>query len=95
MKIVDGENPLDATWIHPESYQTALALLEKFEMTVDDLRSEEQRAKLGEKTKDADVAALAKELGVGPRASRYPFGTGNAVRILVRRIVSIFKSLIK
>ncbi len=68
MKIVDGENPLDATWIHPESYQTALALLEKFEMTVDDLRSEEQRAKLGEKTKDADVAALAKELGVGPLA---------------------------
>ena len=25
LKIEDGENPLDATWIHPESYEVATA----------------------------------------------------------------------
>jgi len=29
LKIVDGENPLDATWIHPESYEVATRLLQK------------------------------------------------------------------
>lgn len=29
LKIIGGENPLDATWIHPESYATARRVLEK------------------------------------------------------------------
>ncbi len=29
LKIIGGENPLDATWIHPESYATARLVLEK------------------------------------------------------------------
>ena len=29
LKIVAGENPLDATWIHPENYEAAEKLLAK------------------------------------------------------------------
>ncbi|MBI1248541.1 S1 RNA-binding domain-containing protein [bacterium] len=29
LKVVPAENPLDATWIHPESYEVATSLLEK------------------------------------------------------------------
>jgi uncharacterized protein len=29
LKIIGGENPLDATWIHPESYETARKVLDK------------------------------------------------------------------
>ncbi len=29
LKIIGGENPLDATWIHPESYATARLVLQK------------------------------------------------------------------
>jgi uncharacterized protein len=29
LKIIGGENPLDATWIHPESYATARQVLQK------------------------------------------------------------------
>ena len=29
MRILDGDNPLDATSVHPESYDAALKLLEK------------------------------------------------------------------
>ncbi len=37
LKISDGDNPLDATWIHPESYDAAGRLLDSLEITVSDL----------------------------------------------------------
>lgn len=37
LKITDGDNPLDATWIHPESYDTALRVLEKLGSNVNEL----------------------------------------------------------
>jgi protein Tex len=39
LKISDGDEPLDATWIHPESYQTAERLLETSGVSVDALQS--------------------------------------------------------
>lgn len=37
LKILGGENPLDATWIHPESYDIARRVLEKLGCDVADL----------------------------------------------------------
>ena len=37
LKIASGGNPLDATWIHPESYPTALRVLERLESSVAEL----------------------------------------------------------
>ncbi len=38
MRITDGDNPLDATSVHPESYGAAEQLLEKLGLSMDDLK---------------------------------------------------------
>jgi len=37
LKITDGENPLDTTWIHPESFDVAQRVLEKLGSSPDEL----------------------------------------------------------
>ncbi|MCI9072936.1 MAG: RNA-binding transcriptional accessory protein [Lachnospiraceae bacterium] len=44
MRILDGENPLDATSVHPESYEAALKLLDKLGLTMDDVREAQKKA---------------------------------------------------
>ena len=39
LRISDGENPLDATSVHPESYQATGRLLEKLGYQKSDLKS--------------------------------------------------------
>ncbi|PQO26443.1 Tex-like N-terminal domain-containing protein [Blastopirellula marina] len=39
LKIRDGENPLDTTWIHPESYEVAEKVLAKLDATLDQVRT--------------------------------------------------------
>lgn len=39
LKISNGDNPLDATWIHPESYAAACRVLEKLNIPLADLGS--------------------------------------------------------
>ncbi len=66
LKITKGDNPLDGSWIHPESYDVALRVLDRLGCQVDDLRSREQLKAISEKVVAAvDAAALAKELEVG------------------------------
>ena len=38
MRIQGGDNPLDATSVHPESYEAAGQLLEKLDMTMDEVK---------------------------------------------------------
>jgi protein Tex len=65
LKIGGGENPLDATWIHPESYDSARSVLEKVGGSVAELASKESVAELAEKTSAVNVNELSTELGVG------------------------------
>jgi uncharacterized protein len=44
MRITDGDNPLDATSVHPESYEAALNLLEKLNISMDDLKEIQKNA---------------------------------------------------
>jgi uncharacterized protein len=44
MRIVDGDNPLDATSVHPESYKATKKLLEKLELTMDDISVIQKKA---------------------------------------------------
>jgi protein Tex len=37
LKVIGGENPLDATWIHPESYEIARRVLDKMGLDVAEL----------------------------------------------------------
>jgi uncharacterized protein len=44
MRIIDGDNPLDATSVHPESYGAAEQLLEKLGLSMDDLKELQKKA---------------------------------------------------
>ncbi len=44
LRILDGENPLDATSVHPESYQAAMQLLDKLGLTMEDVREAQKKA---------------------------------------------------
>ncbi len=44
LRIADGENPLDATSVHPESYEATLKLMEKLGITFDDVRAAQKNA---------------------------------------------------
>ncbi len=46
LRITDGDNILDSTGIHPESYDIAIKLLDKLEMSLDDVGTEELIKKL-------------------------------------------------
>lgn len=62
MRINDGKNPLDATGVHPESYDATKKLLEKLGYTLEDVKS---RKVEGVSRKISDYKKLADELGVG------------------------------
>ncbi len=44
MRILDGTNPLDATSVHPESYEAAMKLLDKLGLTMEDVRAAQKKA---------------------------------------------------
>lgn len=65
LKIDSGENPLDATWIHPESYDLAGRVLEKMECTTADLAEKEAAARIAERAGQLQRDALAAQLEAG------------------------------
>ncbi|MDE7351906.1 MAG: RNA-binding transcriptional accessory protein [Acetatifactor sp.] len=44
MRILDGDNPLDATSVHPESYEAAIKLLDKLGLTMEDVKEAQKKA---------------------------------------------------
>ncbi|MGI6069376.1 MAG: Tex family protein [Blautia sp.] len=62
MRIQGGKNPLDATSVHPESYEAAAKLLEKEGYTLSDVTN---RKVAGISKKIKDYKKLAQELEVG------------------------------
>ena len=44
MRIPDGDNPLDATSVHPESYEAAEKLLDKLGLTMEDVKTAQKQA---------------------------------------------------
>lgn len=64
LRIVDGNEPLDMTAIHPESYEIARAILTKLGFTSKDLGSTELVEKIKGLTED-EKKAMIEELNVG------------------------------
>ena len=62
MRIADGENPLDGTSVHPESYEAARQLLKKLGYQEDELK---RGGLAGISRKIADYRKMAEEIGVG------------------------------
>ncbi|MBO4981386.1 MAG: RNA-binding transcriptional accessory protein [Lachnospiraceae bacterium] len=44
LRITDGDNPLDATSVHPESYEAAMKLLDKLGLTMEDVKAAQKKA---------------------------------------------------
>ena len=74
LRIAGGENPLDATHIHPESYELAASIIEKLGFAVNDLRSGEKMkgvaAKIASEKIGELTAKLSSELNASPHAVR-------------------------
>ena len=60
MRILDGDNVLDKTSIHPESYDVTLKLLSKLDLTLDDIGTE----KLINKLDTINIDNMSKELDI-------------------------------
>jgi uncharacterized protein len=65
LKIVGGDEPLDATWIHPENYEAARKLLQKLGIEPTTVAGGASADRIRELVAPLDRAALAAELAVG------------------------------
>ena len=63
LRITDGENPLDNTSVHPESYETAEKILEQIGFKVQDLKDKSAEIRVNLNTVNAEK--LATELNIG------------------------------
>ena len=63
LKIPDAENPLDNTFIHPESYQATLKLLEKLNVPL--AKVKDSGAVISLIIKNKGTKKLAEEIGIG------------------------------
>ena len=65
LRIFDGENPLEITAVHPESYEATEKLLANLGFSKTDVKDKEKIDELRQKLKSVDVAKTAKELEIG------------------------------
>ena len=65
LRIMDGDNPLEITAVHPESYEATEKLLKSIGFDKNDLKDKEKLEELRNKLKTIDVKQMAKELEIG------------------------------
>ncbi len=62
LKVLDGDNPLDSTFIHPESYDVAVKILESLHAKPADLRDPAKVAEINRQLSSPGVVAKFKSL---------------------------------
>lgn len=65
LRIYDGENPLEITAVHPESYEKAENLLKKIGYETKDILDKEKLSKIKQKLSNIDIVQTSKELDIG------------------------------
>ena len=65
LRIFDGDNPLEVTAVHPESYEPTEKLLNQLGFDKKDLKDKEKLEELRKKLKSVNVLEMAKELHIG------------------------------
>ncbi len=65
LRILDGDNPLEITAVHPESYEVTEKLLANLGFEKNDLKNKEKLEILRNKLKSISIANVAKELDIG------------------------------
>ena len=62
---MDGDNPLEITAVHPESYEATEKLLEKIGFEKNDIKDKEKLEQLRNKLKTVNIQQMANELQIG------------------------------
>ena len=65
LRILDGDNPLEITAVHPESYEATEKLLESLGFDKKDLKDREKIEELRNRLKSVNIEKTAKELEIG------------------------------
>ncbi len=65
LRIFDGDNPLEVTAVHPESYEATEKLLKELGFDKNDLKNKEKLEELKTKLKSVNVETMAKQLEIG------------------------------
>ena len=65
LRIYDGDNPLEITAVHPESYEATEKLLKLIGFNKNDLKDKEKLEELRNKLKTIDISKMSKELYIG------------------------------
>ena len=65
LRILDGDNPLEITAVHPESYEATEKLLENVGFTKEDIRDKEKLSQIIKKLSTINVNEMSKELEIG------------------------------
>ena len=65
IRIYDGDNPLEVTAVHPESYKVAEDLLKSIGYTKNDLTNKEKLNEIKTKLNEIDLSKAKEQLGVG------------------------------
>lgn len=74
MRILDGDNPLDATSVHPESYEAAKALLKTLGLTMEDVRKAQAEAVKNKGSKKEDKPQKPKKKNIVVKQQNTAFG---------------------
>ena len=83
LRILDGKNPLDATSVHPESYEAAEQLMEKLGLTMEDIKEAQKQAaaKKASGKSSAAEASGQKNNGAAGAAKKRDEQKGKTVRV--------------
>ena len=65
LRILDGDNPLEITAVHPESYEATEKLLETIAFDKKDLKDKEKLEELRTKLKSINIEEMSKQLNIG------------------------------
>ena len=65
LRILDGDNPLEVTAVHPESYEATEKLLNTIGFNKEDLKNKEKLEELRKKLKTINVKDMAQEFNIG------------------------------
>lgn len=65
IRIYDGDNPLEVTAVHPESYEVAEKLLKNIGYTKNDLKDKEKLNEIKVKLSEVNLKEMTANLGVG------------------------------
>lgn len=68
LKITDGDEPLDATWIHPESYEIARQILQELGASPIDIRDSDKLKELREKFNSVNIEETSRKHQIAPQS---------------------------